>query len=121
MTIQALRRTTLAAAVISVAALLVPGTVATAAPSVRPAPHVQGTQTVPVYDYANAVRESVWVTTPLDNDGDGVRDKVVVDLIHPREAAQSGVKVPVIMDASPYYQCCGRGNESERKRYDAAE
>jgi X-Pro dipeptidyl-peptidase len=119
MTIQALRRTTLAAAVISVAALLVPGTVATAAPSARPAPHVQGTQTVPVYDYANAVRESVWVTTPLDNDGDGVRDKVVVDLIHPREAAQSGVKVPVIMDASPYYQCCGRGNESERKVYAA--
>ncbi|GAB3938327.1 hypothetical protein GCM10027614_18180 [Micromonospora vulcania] len=24
------------------------------------------------------------------------------------------------MDASPYYLCCGRGNESERKTYDAA-
>ncbi|MFD0598608.1 CocE/NonD family hydrolase [Catellatospora coxensis] len=29
------------------------------------------------------------------------------------------MKVPVIMDASPYYQCCGRGNESEKKVYAA--
>src|SRR4051794_15216251 len=115
MTIQALRRTTLAVALIS-ASLLVPGAVATAAPA---APHVRGTETVPVYDYANAIRESVWVTTPLDNDGDGALDKIVVDLVHPREAAQAGVRVPVIMDASPYYQCCGRGNESETKVYAA--
>ncbi len=80
-------------------------------------PHVKGTETVPVYDYANAIRESVWVTTPLDNDGDGAKDKVVVDLIRPREAAAKGVKVPVIMIASPYYVCCGRGNESEKKLY----
>jgi X-Pro dipeptidyl-peptidase len=83
------------------------------------APHVKGVQTVPVYDYAAAIRESVWVDTPLDNDGDGVRDRVVVDLVRPREAAASGVKVPVIMDASPYYRCCGRGNESEKKVYAA--
>ena len=70
-----------------------------------------------MYDYAGAIRESVWVTTRLDNDGDGVRDKVVVDLVRPREAAAG--KVPVIMDASPYYQCCGRGNESELKEYAA--
>jgi X-Pro dipeptidyl-peptidase len=89
---------------------------APAAAAGRP-PHIQGTKTVPVYDYAGAIRESVWVTTRLDNDGDGVRDKVVVDLVRPREAAAG--KVPVIMDASPYYQCCGRGNESELKRYAA--
>src|SRR5262249_19643751 len=46
-------------------------------------------------------------------------DRVVADIIRPREAAAAGVKVPVIMDASPYYQCCGRGNESEKKVYAA--
>lgn len=80
-------------------------------------PHVRGTETVPVYSYANAIRESVWVETPLDNDGDGVKDRVVVDLIRPR--TPQGVTVPVIMDASPYYRCCGRGNESEKKQYAA--
>lgn len=92
----------------------VPAATATTTP-----PHVQGTQTVPVYDYANAIRESIWVTTPRDNDGDGVLDKIVVDINRPRETAQAGIKIPVIMDASPYYKCCGRGNESELKAYDA--
>jgi X-Pro dipeptidyl-peptidase len=51
----------------------------------------------------------------MDNDGDHVRDRVAVDLVRPR----TQVKVPVIMEASPYYACCGRGNESEKKTYDA--
>jgi len=80
-------------------------------------PFVRGGETVPVYDYATAIRESVWVQTPSDADQDGIPDRVAVDLVRPRTAA--GVKVPVIMDASPYYACCGRGNESERKEYDA--
>ncbi|MEO3745663.1 Xaa-Pro dipeptidyl-peptidase [Plantactinospora sp. B5E13] len=90
-----------------------------AAHGARPVPHVVGTGTVPVYSYAEAIRESVWVEAPMDSDGDGVRDRIAVDLVRPREAAAAGVRVPVIMDASPYYQCCGRGNESEVKRYDA--
>lgn len=73
--------------------------------------------TAPVYSYRHAIRESVWVLAP-DNDGDGQPDKVTVDIIRPREL--DGVaKIPAIMDASPYYLCCGRGNESERKTYDA--
>ena len=44
---------------------------------------------------------------------------MAVDIVRPRETAAAGVKVPVIMDASPYYQCCGRGNESELKEYAA--
>ncbi len=106
------RRAALVAAVIGLAGLVISPPTAGADP--RP-PHVQGTRTVPVYDYANAVRESVWVTTGLDNDGDGAPDRVVVDLVRPREAAAG--EVPVIMDASPYYQCCGRGNEGELKEY----
>lgn len=73
----------------------------------------------PVHSYENAVREAVWVDTGLDADRDGRPDRVAVDIVRPREAAAQGRKVPVIMDASPYYSCCGRGNESQRKTYDA--
>ncbi|MGW0738063.1 Xaa-Pro dipeptidyl-peptidase [Streptomyces sp. NPDC002851] len=73
----------------------------------------------PVYSYADAIRESVWVDTGIDGDGDGRTDRVAADIIRPREPAQEGRKIPVIMDASPYYQCCGRGNESQKKTYDA--
>ncbi|MEV3853619.1 Xaa-Pro dipeptidyl-peptidase [Streptomyces sp. NPDC050095] len=73
----------------------------------------------PVYSYENAVRESVWVDTRLDGDGDGRTDRVAVDIVRPREPAAQGRKIPVIMDASPYYSCCGRGNESQKKTYDA--
>ncbi|WP_394828051.1 Xaa-Pro dipeptidyl-peptidase [Pendulispora albinea] len=78
-----------------------------------------GNESTPIYSYANAIHESIWVTTPFDNDGDGQPDKVAVDLIRPREAAEAGVKVPVILEASPYYKGSGRGNESERKAFDA--
>jgi X-Pro dipeptidyl-peptidase len=95
-------------------------TVLAAAPSpasAAPSSYVHGTETVPTYSYADAIRESVWVQTPTDADQDGVKDRVAVDLVRPRTPA--GRKVPVIMDASPYYSCCGRGNESEIKEYDA--
>ncbi|MDO0938229.1 Xaa-Pro dipeptidyl-peptidase [Streptomyces sp. DG2A-72] len=73
----------------------------------------------PVYSYEKAVREAVWVDTGLDGDSDGRTDRVAVDIVRPREPAQQGRKIPVIMDASPYYSCCGRGNESQLKTYDA--
>ncbi|MEU9699299.1 Xaa-Pro dipeptidyl-peptidase [Streptomyces sp. NPDC047981] len=74
----------------------------------------------PVYSYGDAIRESIWVDTGLDGDGDGRTDRVAADIVRPRETAANGRKIPVIMDASPYYACCGRGNESQRKTYDAA-
>ncbi len=73
----------------------------------------------PVYSYAKAVRETVWVDTGLDGDHDGHSDRVAADIIRPGEPAAAGLKIPVIMDASPYYACCGRGNESQLKTYDA--
>ncbi|QGV77591.1 Xaa-Pro dipeptidyl-peptidase [Streptomyces ficellus] len=92
-------------------------------PALFPSPGAQAAPTArestPVYSYADAVRESVWVDTGLDGDRDGRTDRVAVDIVRPREAAQRGRKVPVIMDASPYYSCCGRGNESQKKTYDA--
>ncbi|WP_367319528.1 Xaa-Pro dipeptidyl-peptidase [Streptomyces sp. HUAS ZL42] len=83
------------------------------------AAHSAPRESQPVYSYENAVREAVWVDTGLDGDGDGKTDRVAVDIVRPREAAQQGRKVPVIMDASPYYSCCGRGNEGQKKTYDA--
>jgi X-Pro dipeptidyl-peptidase len=93
----------------------------TAAPSVTGVPaHVDARthSTQPVYDYAGAIRESVYVDTHLDTDSDGQTDKIAVDIVRPRETEAAGVRIPVIMDASPYYSCCGRGNESEKKTYD---
>ncbi|MGW0699782.1 Xaa-Pro dipeptidyl-peptidase [Streptomyces sp. NPDC002867] len=78
----------------------------------------QARESRPVHSYENAIRESVWVDTRLDGDGDGRTDRVAVDIVRPRETARQGRKIPVIMDASPYYSCCGRGNESQRKTYD---
>ncbi|MBY8884470.1 Xaa-Pro dipeptidyl-peptidase [Streptomyces sp. PTM05] len=82
----------------------------------RPAPKDTGTQ--PVYSYSNAIRQSVWVDTGIDGDHDGKTDRVAADIIRPSEPAAKGQKVPVIMDASPYYSCCGRGNENQLKTYD---
>jgi X-Pro dipeptidyl-peptidase len=77
---------------------------------------LEGGATKPVFSYENAIRESVWVEGP-DGDGDGDPDLITADIVRPREL--DGVaKVPVIMDASPYYLCCGRGNEHETKTYD---
>ncbi|WP_149823639.1 Xaa-Pro dipeptidyl-peptidase [Streptomyces tailanensis] len=73
----------------------------------------------PIYSYGNAIREAVWVDTGLDGDSDGRTDRVAVDIVRPSEPDRRGSKIPVIMDASPYYSCCGRGNEGQRKTYDA--
>ncbi|TCC51852.1 Xaa-Pro dipeptidyl-peptidase [Kribbella pittospori] len=74
--------------------------------------------TEPVYDYASAIRESVYVDTTMDTDSDGKDDVIAVDIVRPSETELTGLRIPVIMDASPYYSCCGRGNESEKKTYD---
>ena len=58
--------------------------------------------TEPVYDYASAVRERVWVQTAVDSDADGVRDRVAVRIIRPRESGPSR-RMPVIFQPSPYY------------------
>jgi len=115
MSIDQLRRLAVAA-LVAAGAMLTPGGAPVYASAI---PHVRGTATVPVYSYANAIRESIQVRTTMDNDGDGVPDRIAVDLVRPREAAAAHVRVPVIMEASPYYACCGRGNESEKKTYDA--
>ncbi|BBH71649.1 Xaa-Pro dipeptidyl-peptidase [Actinoplanes sp. OR16] len=65
-------------------------------PPVSAAPPA-GTQ--PIYDYASAIREQVWVEAPVDSDADGSPDRVAVRIIRPAISS----KVPAIFQASPYY------------------
>jgi X-Pro dipeptidyl-peptidase len=73
-------------------------------------------RTQPIYGYADAVREQVFVSADFDSDDDGEPDTIAMDIIRPRASEDAGLKVPVIMDASPYYSTVGRGNEAERKQ-----
>ncbi|WP_189145989.1 Xaa-Pro dipeptidyl-peptidase [Streptomyces lacrimifluminis] len=101
--------------------LAVAATAALTAALLTPAvAHSAPRESRPVYSYDNAIREAVWVDTGLDGDSDGRTDRVAVDIVRPREPAAQGRRIPVIMDASPYYSCCGRGNEGQRKTYDAS-
>lgn len=96
-------RIVLAAMLAVVGAFAAPATAApaTAAPSTGTQPAVAaplaGTQ--PVHDYAAAIRERVWVQTTVDSDRDGRPDRVAVRIIRPA----ADVKVPAILQASPYY------------------
>ncbi|MER7081698.1 X-Pro dipeptidyl-peptidase [Saccharopolyspora kobensis] len=95
------------------AALVLTGIAPGAAAEQAPV-QVRDGRSQPVFT-ADPVRETVWVETGLDGDGDGVVDRVAADVVRPSGTDRP---VPVIMDASPYYSCCGRGNESELKTYD---
>ena len=75
-------------------------------PSVRTVPYVLDKgETKPVYSYAKAIRESVWVKAP-DGDGDGKKDLITVDIVRPREL-DGKAKVPVII-------VCGKREAEER-------
>ena len=43
-------------------------------------------ETAPVFSYANAIRERVFIPVPgVDQDDDGVTDRVAIDIIRPTE------------------------------------
>ena len=69
----------------------------------------------PVFGYADAIRERVFIESPYDSDKNGVKDIIAIDIKRPK-ATNEGLKAPVIMDPSPYYSTLGRGNESQLKR-----
>ena len=92
----------------------------TLVPSVASATSIRHGATQDVYSYTNAIRQSVWVDTGLTASGQpGGHVRVAADIIRPSELDQTA-KIPVIMEASPYYSCCGRGNEFQVKQYDSA-
>jgi X-Pro dipeptidyl-peptidase len=57
---------------------------------------------VPQFDLANAVEETLFVQTTVDSDLDGKKDRVRVKLSRPGETETQGIKVPVIFEHSPY-------------------
>jgi X-Pro dipeptidyl-peptidase len=73
-------------------------------------------RTAPVFDYQQAIRERVYIPQPgIDQDRDGVDDKIAADIIRPKESGPA-VRVPAIVDPSPYYTTLCRGNESQCMR-----
>ncbi len=57
------------------------------------------------------IRQTLWVETEFDSDGDGKRDRVFTDVTRPRQTDTEGLKVPVIYASSPYYA----GTSGDRK------
>ncbi|HEY3754109.1 MAG TPA: Xaa-Pro dipeptidyl-peptidase [Pseudonocardiaceae bacterium] len=102
------------------AALAVVAIPSVAVAATAPPSPIVGGATQDTFSYADAIRQTVWVDTGLTASGQpGGHVRVAADIIRPSEL--DGVaKVPVIMEASPYYSCCGRGNELQVKQYDAA-
>jgi X-Pro dipeptidyl-peptidase len=86
------------------AAILV-ATLSGTAPATADAPaiKIENNATQPVFSRADAVKQTVYVEVAgTDSDFDGKPDRVAVDILRPKETDQ-GLKVPVIMEASPYY------------------
>jgi X-Pro dipeptidyl-peptidase len=55
-----------------------------------------------VFDPDDVIRESLFVSAPVDSDRDGRDDLVHVEVVRPR-ATEQGLRVPVVYQASPYY------------------
>jgi X-Pro dipeptidyl-peptidase len=85
------------------------------AASAQTAPVLEGGRTAPVFGYADAIRERVFIESPYDSDKNNVNDVVAIDIKRPK-ATNEGLKAPVVMDPSPYYSTLGRGFESQLKR-----
>ncbi|GAA4547841.1 Xaa-Pro dipeptidyl-peptidase [Amycolatopsis samaneae] len=68
----------------------------------QPGIEVRDGATQPVFSRANAIVESVFVEADMDSDGDGKKDLIALDVIRPAET-EKGLKVPTVMEASPYY------------------
>lgn len=49
------------------------------------------------------IRQELWVESEVDSDRDGKKDLVHIDVTRVPETATDGLKVPVIMEMSPYY------------------
>ncbi|MCX6923879.1 MAG: Xaa-Pro dipeptidyl-peptidase, partial [Verrucomicrobia bacterium] len=69
-------------------------------------------QIVPAFeDSKQWIRQSLWVETEFDSDGDGKRDRVFVDVTRPRQTETEGLKVPIIYESSPYFAATSGGGQ----------
>ena len=85
-----------------IAVALILGTATPVHAGAGPAITIENGRTQPVFSYADAVREHVYVESSVDSDADGRLDRVRVDIIRPKESGP-GLRVPVVIDESPYY------------------
>jgi X-Pro dipeptidyl-peptidase len=77
-------------------------------------------KTAPVFSYQDAIRERVFIPVDgVDSDNDGITDRVSIDIVRPKESGPT-LKMPAVIDPSPYYTSLGRGNESQRIHTTAA-
>ncbi len=61
-------------------------------------------QIVPAFqDATQWIKQTLWVETEFDSDGDGKKDRVFVDVTRPQQTETEGLKVPVIYESSPYF------------------
>jgi len=61
-------------------------------------------QIVPAFqDATQWIKQTLWVETEFDSDGDGKRDRMFVDVTRPQQTETEGLKVPVIYESSPYF------------------
>jgi X-Pro dipeptidyl-peptidase len=101
------RARTLLASLI-VAGALMPGVASAASYTLGP-----DGKTAEAHSYASAVRERVYIPQPgIDQDANGVADNIAIEIIRPDGSGPS-LKVPAIIDPSPYYTTICRGNESQ--------
>jgi len=100
------RRTsrTLSAAVIT-AYLLGTGVLASSPAHSEPAtvPRFENGMAQSVFTDGQWIRQEAWVETSVDSDGDGKNDLIHIDVTRVPETETSGLKVPVIMELSPYF------------------
>lgn len=81
---------------------LVGGVLPAGAAPPEPRVVIEGGMTRPAFSYQDAIRQTVYVQTPVDSDNDGKRDRVAVFVTRPKET-DAGLKVASIVEASPYY------------------
>jgi X-Pro dipeptidyl-peptidase len=105
--------TRLALGAVALATVGIGGTAQAAEPTITIGPDGRS---APVFDYQEAIRERVYIPQPgIDQDRDGVDDKIAADIIRPKESGPD-VGVPAIIDPSPYFTTLCRGNESQCMR-----
>lgn len=63
---------------------------------------IAGNETQPIYSYADAIKEVVYVEADIDSDRDGKLDRIALDVMRPKETNDT-LKVATVMEASPYY------------------
>ena len=55
-------------------------------------------QIVPAFEDQTAwIRQTLWVETEFDSDGDGKHDRMFVDVTRPKQTETEGLKVPVAL------------------------